>query len=93
MGIFSQSEVVAKLDLLPTFSIDERAHPQGSGLGSHVHRSRLPGNHPSRRIVPLVDGQGVPAEAKQWLADTAEKAFNTPTFQKFMKDNGLILLL
>ena len=45
---------------------------------------------PGGSFRSLMVKKGVPADAKKWLADTTEKAFNSANFQKFMKDNGLI---
>lgn len=93
VGIFSQSEVVANLTSFRPLVILTEARSTLPALASvpTFAEAGYPGiTLPGGSFRSLMVKKGTPAEAKQWLADTAEKAFNTPGFQKFMKDNGLI---
>lgn len=93
VGIFSQSEVVANSASLRPLVILTEEHSTLAALASVPTFAEagyptitLPGGS----FRSLMVKKGVPADAKKWLADTTEKAFNSANFQKFMKDNGLI---
>jgi putative tricarboxylic transport membrane protein len=93
IGIFSQSEVVRNIDNLRPIAILTEGHSTLEALASvpTISEAGYPGiTIPGGSFRSLSVKKGTPAQAKQWLADVAEKAFNSDAFQKFMKDNGLI---
>ncbi len=93
VGIFSQSEVVANLDALRPLAIlgDSASTIDALAAVPTLAQAGYPSlNIPSGSFRSLMVKAGTPLEACQWLASVAEKAFKSPTFQKFMENNGLI---
>lgn len=93
VGIFSQSEVVANYDSFKPLAILAEKHSSLPKLASVPNLSEcgypditVPGG--SFRSIMV--RKGTPAHVVKWLADTAEKAFNSASYQDFMKNNGLI---
>ena len=93
VGIFSQSEVKANIDgLLPVAFL-------GDGHSVVAEFTEVPNlaeaGYPDL-VVPggcfrgITCAQGTPENVKVWLADTIEKAFNTDSFQTWLKDNGIL---
>ncbi|MGN0850368.1 MAG: tripartite tricarboxylate transporter substrate binding protein [Candidatus Ornithospirochaeta sp.] len=93
VGIFSQSEVKANLDnLLPVAFL-------GDGHSVVAEFTSVPNLEeagygdlkvPGGCFRGITCAQGTPAEVKAWLADTIEKAFNTESFQAWLKANGIL---
>ena len=93
VGVFSQSEVVANQASFRPLAILTNAHSSLASLASvpTLSEAGYPGiTIPGGSFRSIMVKKGTPEAAKKWLADTAEKAFNSVAFQKFMKDNGLI---
>jgi tripartite-type tricarboxylate transporter receptor subunit TctC len=93
VGIFSQSEVVANSDSFRPLVILSEGHSSLASLASvpNLAEAGYPEiTVPGGSFRSIMVKKGTPDVAKKWLADTAEKAFNSASFQKFMKDNGLI---
>ncbi len=93
VGVFSQSEVVANIDNFRPLVILGSDHsaldllkdvPTLSEVG--YPNVKVPAG--SFRSIMVKDG--TPDSVKKWLADTAEKAFNSDAFQTFMKNSGII---
>ncbi len=93
VGIFSQSEVKANIDgLLPVAFL-------GDGHSVVAEFTEVPNlaeaGYPDL-VVPggcfrgITCAKGTPDDVKAWLADTIEKAFNTDSFQTWLKDNGIL---
>ena len=93
VGIFSQSEVKANIDgLLPVAFL-------GNGHSVVAEFTEVPNlaeaGYPDL-VVPggcfrgITCAKGTPNDVKAWLADTIEKAFNTDSFQTWLKDNGIL---
>ena len=93
VGIFSQSEVKANLDnLLPVAFL-------GDGHSVVAEFTEVPNlaeagypdlNVPGGCFRGITCAQGTPDDVKAWLADTIEKAFNTDSFQTWLKNNGIL---
>ena len=93
VGIFSQSEVKANLDnLLPVAFL-------GDGHSVVAEFTEVPNlaeagypdlNVPGGCFRGITCAQGTPDDVKVWLADTIEKAFNTDSFQTWLKNNGIL---
>lgn len=93
VGIFSQSEVVANINSFRPLVILSEDHSPLASLASvpTLDEAGYPEiTVPGGSFRSLMVKKGTPEVAKKWLADTAEKAFYSASFQKFMKDNGLI---
>jgi tripartite-type tricarboxylate transporter receptor subunit TctC len=93
VGIFSQSEVVANSASFRPLAILTEGHSSLATLAAvpNLAEAGYPGiTVPGGSFRSIMVKKGTPESVKKWLADTAEKAFNGATFQKFMKDNGLI---
>jgi len=93
VGIFSQSEVVANSASFRPLAILTEGHSSLASLAAvpNLAEAGYPGiTVPGGSFRSIMVKKGTPESVKKWLADTAEKAFNGATFQKFMKDNGLI---
>ncbi len=93
VGVFSQSEVVANIDsfrplviLSPDRSAIELLKNVPTLAEAGYPDIKVPGG--SYRSVMVK--AGTPEDAKLWLADIIEKAFNTEEFQSFMAKNGII---
>ncbi|MFA6935452.1 MAG: tripartite tricarboxylate transporter substrate binding protein [Sphaerochaetaceae bacterium] len=91
-GIFSQSEAISNIDgfkplviLTPARSILEKLADVPT-LEEAGYSFTVPGG--SFRSISVK--KGTSQAAIDWIADTAEKAFNTQRFQDYMKANGLI---
>jgi len=91
-GIFSQSEVINNLDgltplviLTPDRSIKSELSDVPT-LAECGYDFAVPGG--SFRAICVK--KGTSPEREQYLADMAEKAFNSEGFQSFMKEKGLI---
>ncbi|MFA5447941.1 MAG: tripartite tricarboxylate transporter substrate binding protein [Sphaerochaeta sp.] len=93
VGIFSQSEVVANSQSFRPLAILTEGH---SSLASLAHVPNLeeagyPGiTVPGGSFRSVMVKKGTSESVKKWLADTVEKAYFSPAFEKFQKDNGLI---
>lgn len=93
VGIFSQSEVKANLNqMLPVAFL-------GDGHSLIAEFTDVPNlaeagfpdlNVPGGCFRGITAAQGTPEEAKIWLAETIEKAFYSPAFQLWLKDNGIL---
>ena len=93
VGIFSQSEVKANLDnLLPVAFL-------GDGHSVVAEFTEVPNlaeaGYPDLTVPGgcfrgITCAQGTPDDVKVWLADTIEKAFNTDSFQTWLKNNGIL---
>ncbi|MGN0906506.1 MAG: Bug family tripartite tricarboxylate transporter substrate binding protein [Bullifex sp.] len=93
VGIFSQSEVKANLDnLLPVAFL-------GDGHSVVAEFTSVPNlaeagypelNVPGGCFRGITCAKGTPDDVKQWLADTIEKAFNTDSFQGWLRANGIL---
>ncbi len=93
VGIFSQSEVVANSASFRPLAILADKHSSLPLLASvpNLAEAGYPQiSVPGGSFRSIMVKKGTPESVKKWLADTAEKAFNSAAFQKFMKDNGLI---
>lgn len=93
VGVFSQSEVVANQASFRPLAILTDAHSTLASLASvpTLSEAGYPGiTIPGGSFRSIMVKKGTPEAAKKWLADTADKAFHSTAFQKFMKDNGLI---
>jgi putative tricarboxylic transport membrane protein len=93
VGIFSQSEVKANSDALKPLAILGHEHstiPELSRIPTLAEAGYPDLTVPRGSFRSLMVKKGTSEEAKQWLADIAEKAFKSEGFQKFMSDNGLI---
>lgn len=93
VGIFSQSEVLSNIDQLVPVAFLGSNHSvieefkdvptlAECGYGSLT----VPGGCFRGICAP----KGTDSEAKQWLADTIEKAFNSERFQTWLSANGLL---
>jgi putative tricarboxylic transport membrane protein len=93
VGIFSQSEMLANRDMLRPLVILYSEHSQLPDLAA-VPTLGEAGfqdlNVPGGSFRSLSVRQGTPADARRELAAMVEEAFNSPAFQSFMKDNGLL---
>ena len=93
VGIFSQSEVKANIDnLLPVAFL-------GDGHSVVAEFTQVPNlkeagypdlNVPGGCFRGITCAKDTPDDVKAWLADTIEKAFNTDSFQTWLKDNGIL---
>ena len=93
VGIFSQSEVKANLDnLLPVAFL-------GDGHSVVAEFTQVPNlseaGYPDLKVPGgcfrgITCAKGTPEDVKVWLADTIEKAFNTNSFQSWLKNNGIL---
>ncbi|MDD4572920.1 MAG: tripartite tricarboxylate transporter substrate binding protein [Sphaerochaeta sp.] len=93
VGIFSQSEVIANKDSFRPLAIlsDERSSLASLASVPNLSDAGYPGiTIPGGSFRSIMVKKGTGEKEKQWLADTADKAFHSANFQKFMKDNGLI---
>ncbi len=93
VGVFSQSEVVANIDNFRPLVILGDEHSALDVL-KNVPTLREVGypdvKVPAGSFRSIMVKAGTPDSVKIWLADTAEKAFNSQSFQSFMKNNGII---
>lgn len=93
IGIFSQSEVIANSASLRPLAILSDTHSALAELATvpNLTEAGFPGiSIPAGSFRSIMVRKGTPEAAQEWLADTAEKAFYSASFQKFMKDKGLI---
>jgi len=93
VGIFSQSEVQVNKEALRALAIlgDSRSTIADLASTPTMAEAGFPGlNVPNGSFRSLMAKTGTPKAAMQWLADVAEKAFNSAGFQNFMKTNGII---
>ena len=93
VGVFSQSEVVANADSFRPLVILSPEHSSIESLKNVPTLAEV--GYPEIKVPggsyrSIMVKAGTPADAKAWLADMAEQAFNTETFQTFMKNNGII---
>lgn len=93
VGIFSQSEVLANIDglrpivflgdghsVIPDF--EKVPNLSDAGYGNL--------NVPAGCFRGICSPKGTPDDVKAWLADTLEKAFNSDSFQTWIKEQGLL---
>lgn len=92
-GVFSQSEVVANIDSFRPLVILGDAHSTIEQLADVPTLAeagypdiKVPGGSYRSIMVKA----GTPADVEQWIADVAEAAFNSETFQEFQAANGMI---
>lgn len=93
VGIFSQSEVVANSQSFRPLAILTEGHSSLASLAKvpTLAEAGYPNiTIPGGSFRSVMVKKGTPEAVKQWLADTVEKAFFSPAFEKFQKDNGLI---
>lgn len=93
VGIFSQSEVKANIDNLLPVAFLGNGHSVIDIFKDvpNLAEAGYPDlNVPGGCFRGITCAQGTPESVKQWLADTIEKAFNTPNFQKWLNDNGIL---
>jgi len=93
VGIFSQSEVVANYDSFKPLAILTEEHSSLDILSSVPNLAEC--GYPDIKVPggsfrSLMVKKGTPDYVIEWLADVAEKAFFSESFQDFMKRNGLI---
>jgi len=93
VGIFSQSEVKANSDRLRPLVFLGEGH---SVLAEFASVPTLAEAGYGSLTVPggcfrgICCAKGTPEDVKKWLADAVEKGFQTASFQKWLKDNGLL---
>ena len=92
-GIFSQSEVLANIDGLRPLVFFGEGHSVLSALkdvpnlaDSGYGDLTVPGGCFRGICAP----KGTPEEVKNYLADTLEKAYNSDSFQTWLKEQGLL---
>ncbi len=91
-GIFSQSEVLANSDGLKPIVFFGDGH---SPLAELADVPNLAESGYPELVVPsgcfrgICAPKGLPEDAKTYLADMIEKAYNEDNFQNFMKEQGL----
>lgn len=93
VGIFSQSEVKANIDQLTPIAFlgdDHSIVPEFSNVPTLAEAGYPDLKVPGGCFRGICTTQGTPKEAKAWLADTIEKAFNTESFQGWLRTNGLL---
>ncbi len=93
VGVFSQSEVVANIDSFRPLVILGDSHSVIEALKDvpTLAEAGYPDIHvPAGSYRSIMVKAGTPAEVEQWIADVAEKAFNSDAFQAFMTANGII---
>lgn len=93
VGIFSQSEVVANSDSLRPLVIlaDETSSLEAlSSIPTLAEAGYADVSVPGGSFRSVLVKKGTPEDIKAWLADAADKAFHSESFQTFMKDSGLI---
>ena len=93
VGVFSQSEVVANSDSFRPLVILSDSHSSIESLKDVPTLAEV--GYPEIKVPggsyrSIMVKAGTPEEAKNWIADIAEKAFNTDSFQSFMKKNGIL---
>ncbi len=93
VGIFSQSEILANQDALRPLVILYEKHSALPGLKdvptlkeAGFENLKVPGG--SFRALSV--RAGTPDAAKKKLAEIVGKAYNSPEYQSFMTDNGLL---
>ena len=92
-GIFSQSEILSNINELRSLVILYSEHSQLPGLAQVPTLKEAAFSDPS---VPagsfrsLSVRQGTPPDVKRKLADATRKAFESPAYQRFMKEQGLL---
>ncbi len=93
IGVFSQSEVVSNADAFRPLVILGDEHSLLDSLKS-VPTLKEAGygniSVPGGSFRAVMVKKGTPAATQKWLADTIKKAFESSTFQTFMKNNGII---
>ncbi len=93
VGIFSQSEVIANLDKLAPLTIlySERSQLPELADVPTLSEAGYPGiDVPGGSFRALSVKAGTPPEIKQILAGIVKQAFDSDSYQAFMKDNGLL---
>lgn len=92
-GIFSQSEVLSNMDGLRPLVFFGEGH---SVLEELKNLPNLEEAGYGELAVPggcfrgICAPKGTPEEVKTYLADTVEKAYNSDSFQNWLKDQGLL---
>lgn len=93
VGIFSQSEVKANIDqLLPVAFLGDghSVVPEFTAVPTLAEAGYPELVVPGGCFRGITCAKDTPIEAKQWLADTIEKAFYTEDFQAWLKANGIL---
>ena len=93
VGIFSQSEILSNRDLLRPLVILYQNKSQLAGLKSvpTLEEAGFPGiSIPAGSFKSFSVRTGVPEDVKQKLVEIITDAFNSDSYQSFMKDKGLI---
>ena len=93
VGIFSQSEVKANITQLVPVAFLGDGHsviPEFTTVPTLAEAGYPDLKVPGGCFRGICAPKGTSEEAKAWLADTIEKAFNTDSFQKWLKDNGIL---
>jgi len=93
VGIFSQSEVIANKESFRPLAIlaDERSSLASLDSVPNLSDAGYPDiTIPGGSFRSIMVKKGTGEAEKKWLAETADKAFHSENFQKFMKNSGLI---
>lgn len=93
IGVFSQSEYLANktsMKAIVILSDDKSALPELAYIPTLAAAGYPEISVPGGSFKSLSVKKGTPAAIKAYLADLAEKAFKSDTYQKFMAKNGLI---
>jgi len=93
VGIFSQSEVQQNAGQLRPLCFLGDGHsviPEFASVPNLKDAGYGNLNIPGGCFRGICAPKGTPDQAKQWLADTIEKAFNTKEFQAYLKSSGLL---
>lgn len=93
LGIFSQSEVLSNIEEMRPIAFLGDGHsvvPELAEVPNLEECGYGDLNVPSGCFRGICAPKGTPEDAKVWLADTIEAAFNSDEFQKFLNDQGML---